>query len=89
MGYTMEGGKVVIWTQKIFVADDYPFQDEGDNWTFFYENLKDRTPFASCLASTDDWNKIQIVADKLALKIDKIVLRSKKSHNNKKKRNAI
>ena len=83
MGYTMEGGKVVIWTQKIGEAADYPFQDDVTNYTYFYENLKDRRPFATCFASIPDTEKIQLVAEKLALAVDKIVLRSKKSHYKK------
>jgi hypothetical protein len=87
MGYTMEGKNVVIWTTKEFIADDYPFNDDGENHTFFYQNL--RGPhFATYLSRLSDSEKIQLVADKLALKVDKIVLRSRKSHFNKKK-NAV
>jgi hypothetical protein len=78
MGYTMEGKKVVIWTQTLFIADDYPFQDDGENHTFFYSNLKDSKPFLSCLACISNEVKIKLVCDKLGLK--DIVLRSKKSH---------
>jgi hypothetical protein len=81
MGYTMEGKKMVIWTVKRWVADPYPFHDDVTNYTDFYENLKDRKSFATCLASLPDSEKIQLVANKLALQVDKIVLRSKKSHH--------
>jgi hypothetical protein len=85
MGYTMEGKKVVIWTVKRWEADKYPFNDDVTNFTDFYENLKDRRPFATCFASFPEYHKIQLVADKLALNVDGIVLRSKKSHYKKKK----
>lgn len=81
MGYTIENKKIVIWTEKRFVADEYPFNDEGDNHTFFYRNLKDRTPFASCLSILNDYEKSNVVlAHLFDLRPDTFILKSKKSH---------
>lgn len=85
MGYTQEGKKIVIWTQKIFVADDYPFNDEGENNTLFFENLHARTSFMGCKASLPEEEKIKLVSGLLNIPTEKIVLRSKKSHHNKKR----
>jgi hypothetical protein len=89
MGYTIEKGKIVIWTQKIFIADDYPFQDEGENITYFFKNLKDRTSFASCLARVSNEDKILFAANVLGENPSEIILKSKKSHRNKKKNAGI
>lgn len=83
MGYTMEKGKIVIWTVKRPEADKYPFQDDVTNYTDFYKNLNDRHPFATCFASWPESEKIQMVSFMLLLKEDKIILRSKQSHRNK------
>ena len=81
MGYTIEKGKFVIWTVKTFVADRYPFHDEGENHTYFYKNLYDRDSFAECLSMQSEEYKIKFVADALGLSADKILLKSKKSHH--------
>lgn len=81
MGYTIEKGKIIILTEKRFVADKYPFNDEGDNYTFFYKNLKDRTPFASCLSMLTEYNKHEVIMAHLTdLRPDSFILKSKKSH---------
>lgn len=85
MGYTIEKGKIVIWTEKIFMADDYPFQSEGENHTFFYKNLKDRQHFKRCVSAIPEAEKTNLVSMALNIPEDKIILKSKKSHNNKKK----
>lgn len=51
MGYTMEGKNVVIWTEKQFISYAYPFHDEGENHTFFYDNLRSKKPLFECLSS--------------------------------------
>lgn len=80
MGYTIEKGKIVIWTQKVFVADDYPFNDQGENHTSFFKNLKDGKPFGECLSREPDDVKIKYVASLISEDPDKIMLKSKKSH---------
>lgn len=84
MGYTtLKGGKIVIWTNKGFVADKWPFHDEGENYTFFYKNL--RGPyFAKCLARESEEFKKNLVNQELGIPSDNIVLRSRKSHMNNK-----
>jgi len=83
MGYTTEkGGKIVIWTSKKFVADPYPFHEEGENHTYFFENLKG-PHFAACLARESDEVKIKLVAERLKLPAEKIILRSRMSHHKK------
>ena len=81
MGYTIENKKIVIWTEKVFVADPYPFNDEGDNHTFFYKNLKDRQSFASCLSILSEYDKQEVVMACLPdLRPDTFILKSKKSY---------
>lgn len=81
MGYTLEGKKIVIWTVKRFISEPWPWQDEGENHTYFYSNLKSKDYFATCLSVLSDFEKIKIVSDRLGLDADKIALRSKKSHH--------
>lgn len=80
MGYTMENGKAVIWTSKVFEAYEYPFNQDGENYTYFYKNLRDNKPFATCLARCSDEQKKQMVADALDMPIGKFILKSKKQH---------
>lgn len=80
MGYTtLKGGKIVIWTNKIFVADDYPWQDMSESWTYFYKNLKGAS-IGHCLARESDEYKRNFVAHIIGVVPDKIVLKSRKSH---------
>lgn len=81
MGYTIEKGKIVIWTRKVFVADDYPFNDQGENHTLFFRNLKDGKPIGSCLSRESDETKIKFVSSIISEDVDKIILKSKKSHH--------
>lgn len=84
MGYTtLKGGKIVIWTSKVFVADDYPFNQEGENHTYFFKNLKG-IRFTTCLSRLTESEKIAHVAKILDMPEDKIVLKSRKSHFNPK-----
>lgn len=85
MGYTKEKGKIVIWTEKVFMADKYPFQDQGENHTFFFSNLKDRMHVVSCLSCLTDEEKKAVVSRKLNLKPDDFILKSKKSHYKQRK----
>lgn len=85
MGYTINKGKFVIWTCKIFVAEKYPFQDDGENVTFFYKKLKDSMHFEKCPARLSDKEKIKLVSTSLNIPENKIVLRSKKSHHKQKR----
>lgn len=81
MGYTtLKGGKIVIWTTKRFIPDPYPFNDEGQNWTFFYENLRGEY-FCCCLAVESDVYKRNFVGEKIGIDPEKIVLKSKASHH--------
>jgi len=81
MGYTIENKKIVIWTEKRFISDEYPFNDEGDNYTFFYKNLRDKAPFASCLAKLEEGLKYEFVMTHLKdLRLGYFILKSKKSH---------
>jgi hypothetical protein len=84
MGFTIEKGKAVIWTTKIFEADSWPFNDEGDNYTYFYKNLRDKDHFYKCLARLSDEEKKNLVSETLGMAMDKFILKSKKSHNNAK-----
>lgn len=86
MGYTMDKGKYVIWTQKIPEAWDYPFNDEVDNYTHFYKNLYDRQSFIKILAKEPDENKKALVGKLLGIDPSKIILRSKKAHNSAKRK---
>jgi len=82
MGYTIEKKKKVIWTEKRFISDEYPFQDEGDNHTFFYKNLKDRTSFCSCLSQLTEYEKQELIMGHLKdLLPGSFILKSKKSHH--------
>jgi len=82
MGYTVEGKNTVIWTQKIFEADKWPFNDEGDNYTYFFKNLRDNNYFLKCLARLPHAEKIELASKELGIK--NIVLRSKSSHHKQK-----
>ena len=80
MGYTtLKGGKIVIWTNKGFAADKWPFHDEGEDYTFFYKNLRG-PEFAKCLARESEEFKKNLVSQELGIPSDNIVLRSRKSH---------
>lgn len=83
MGYTMEKGKAIIWTSKIFEADeDWPNDDEGENYTYFYKNLYDNKAFATCLARLSDEDKKKLVSDAIDMPVNKFILKSKKQHYN-------
>jgi len=85
MGYTtLKGGKIVIWTSKIFVADPWPHHDDGQNHTLFFKNLKGPS-FGRCLARLTASEKIDFVSKKLELNPDKIVLKTRRSHFKQKK----
>lgn len=87
MGYTViKGNKTVIWTNKVFEADPYPFNDDGDNYTYFYKNLKGES-FGKCLArETDDFKK-ELVSKLIDISPSKIVLKSRVSHMRAKNKN--
>lgn len=88
MGYTIENGKVVIWTEKKFICDEWPFQDEGENHTFFFTNLKSGKAFASCLSILNEYEKEQIVLAHLTdLRPGTFILKSKKSHHKQRAKN--
>lgn len=80
MGYTIENKKIVIWTEKVPIADPYPFNDEVTNYTYFYKNLSDRTHFLSIEARVTDINKMNLVAKTLNLPLTEFCLKSKKEH---------
>ena len=81
MGYTIEKGKAVIWTSKIFIADEpWPNDDEGENYTCFYKNLYERIPFEKCPAILPDIEKKELVSKTIGLPIEKFILKSKKAH---------
>lgn len=84
MGYTIENGKPVIWTDKYFEADAYPFNDEGTNYTRFYKNLYDKKPFLQCLARLTNEEKATIVKNETGLTT--FILKSKKQHHNQKRK---
>lgn len=84
---TMEKGKAVVWTEKVFIADKYPLQDFGENYTLFYKNLKDKDSFTQCLAKIPPENKIELVSVWLGIPVDEIVLKSKQSHFKAKHKN--
>jgi hypothetical protein len=86
MSYTMDKGKYVIWTSKIFEAWDYPFNDEGENYTHFYKNLYDRQSFIKILAKESEEDKKALVGKLLGIDPKKIILRSKKAHNSAKRK---
>lgn len=80
MGYSIiKGNKIVIWTNKIFEADPYPFNDNGDNYTYFYKNLRGES-FAKCLARESEEFKKEFVSRLIEIPASKIVLKSRKSH---------
>ena len=84
MGYTtLKGGKIVIWTNKVFEADPYPFDDEGENHTYFFANLKG-PHFGECLSIESEDVKKEYVSKIIGIPVDKILLRSRKSHFKKK-----
>jgi len=87
MGYTVEGKNTVIWTEKVFETDKWPFNDEGQNYTYFFKNLRDNKYFLRCEARLPETEKKKIVSQ--ALGIENIILRSKKSHNKIKYKNKV
>ena len=74
-----------IWTKKEFVSNEWPFQDEGENWTYFYKSLKDKKPFAQMLARSSDVEKKKRVSEILGISINSFTLKSVKSHYKAKK----
>lgn len=88
MGYTIENKKIVIWTEKKFICDVWPFQDEGENHTFFFTNLKSGKAFASCLSIFKEHEREQVVMENLPdLRQGKFILKSKKSHYKQRAKN--
>ena len=85
MGYTIQNKKIVIWTEKVFEADEWPFNDEGTNWTYFYKNLKDIKHFAQTLAARSDKEKKEMIAESLGLEQNSFIIKSKKAHYKEKK----
>jgi len=81
MGYTYEGKKAVIWTSKVFESWEYPFQDEGENYTYFYKNFYDKKEFLKCLGRLTEDEKKSLVSKEIGISVDKFILKSKKSHN--------
>jgi hypothetical protein len=80
MGYTvLKGGKIVIWTNKIFEAHPWPFNDEGDRYIYFYKNLRGDY-FGRCLARESEDFKKEYVSELIDIPVDKIVLKSRISH---------
>lgn len=80
MGYSIiKGNKIVIWTNKIFEADPYPFNDNGDNYTYFYKNLKGEL-IGKCLARESEEFKKEFVSRLIEIPASKIVLKSRRSH---------
>ena len=80
MGYTYEGKKAVIWTQKVFVADKWPFNDEGENYTRFYSNLRNSKHFFECLARLSEEEKKELISKEINLNVNSFILKSKKIH---------
>lgn len=78
-----ENKKLVIWTEKVFVAWEYPHNDVGENYTRFYRNLRDRSFFCECLARLSEEEKKEFVADKIGIASNLLLLKSKKSHSKK------
>lgn len=79
-GFTTSNGKVVIWTTTEFVPENWPFNDDGNNWTFFYKKVGDIDPFASILSRTTYREKKEMVAKTLGMNPKKIFIKSKKQH---------
>jgi len=85
MGYTVEGKNTIIWTQKVFEADKWPFNHEGENYTYFFKNLRDKNHFMKCLARLSEDEKKKLISEALGIK--NIILRSKASHYKLKRKN--
>ena len=74
-----ENGKFVVWTTRRFISSRFPFNDEGDNYTFFYISIK-ATEFLTCLSRLTEQEKLLAVSEKLGIPTKEIVFKTKKSH---------
>lgn len=81
MGYTIENGKAVIWTVKVY--DD----EDEQNYTFFYHNLYDRKHFNNCPSRLPESEKKEFVSNEIGIPVNMFILKSKHSHNKQKHKN--
>lgn len=87
MGYTViKGNKTIIWTNKVFESYGWPWNDTGENYTYFYKNLKGGS-FGKCLARESEEFKKEYVSKLIDIPVDKIVLKSRASHFKAKNKN--